>query len=74
MPNGDGYSLISKVRNREAETGRKMIPAIAVTGAATDKERIRALKAGYQMHISKPIDLDKLVQVVASFTGRSGAR
>jgi CheY-like chemotaxis protein len=64
MPNEDGYSLIHKVRNLEAERGG-FTPAIALTAYAGDVERSLALDAGFQMHVSKPVDPIELVAVVA---------
>ena len=55
MPDVDGYELIRSVRMLDADTARA-VPAIAVTAYATPADRVRALEAGYQAHISKPID------------------
>lgn len=69
LPDRDGCSLIGEVKAREAERGRE-IPAIAVTAAARDSLSIRVLNAGFKMHLSKPIEPDKLVEIVAKLTGR----
>jgi len=63
MPDEDGYDLIRKVRQLPAEKGGK-IPAIALTGYASLQDRNRALKAGYQEHLSKPVDVDELFELV----------
>ncbi|MGH9754415.1 MAG: hybrid sensor histidine kinase/response regulator, partial [Blastocatellia bacterium] len=68
MPDRDGYDLIREIRSREPERGGK-IPAVAVTAYARVEDRMRALAAGFQMHIAKPIDPDELIAVVASLTG-----
>lgn len=65
MPDEDGYSLIRKVRAQEAFGGEN-IPAIALTAFARDEERRLALEAGFQVHLSKPIEPDELVTVVAN--------
>ncbi|MBG1240344.1 response regulator [Nostoc sp. NZL] len=65
MPDEDGYALIRKVRIREAPQGKK-IPAVALTAFARDEECQLALQAGFQIHLSKPIEPDKLVTVVAN--------
>jgi CheY-like chemotaxis protein len=65
MPDEDGYSLIRKVRSQETLGGEK-IPAVALTAFARDEERKLALEAGFQVHLSKPIEPDKLVSVVAN--------
>ncbi|MBD0385250.1 MAG: response regulator [Nostoc sp. C3-bin3] len=64
MPDEDGYSLIRKVRINEAAQGKK-IPAVALTAFARDEECRLALEAGFHVHLSKPIEPDKLVTVVA---------
>lgn len=69
MEEEDGYDLICKVRTLDAEAEEK-IPAIAVTGLAREEDRIRALSAGFQRHLSKPIDLHELVTVVAELAKR----
>jgi PAS domain S-box-containing protein len=70
MPGEDGYELIRKVRALPAARGGK-IPAIALTAYARTEDRMRALRAGYQMHIVKPVELAELVAVMASLVGRS---
>ncbi|MGF1934182.1 MAG: ATP-binding protein [Nostoc sp. ChiQUE02] len=65
MPDEDGYSLIRKVRISEAARGKK-IPAVALTAFARDEECKLALEAGFHIHLSKPIEPDKLVTVVAN--------
>ncbi|HEX8723254.1 MAG TPA: PAS domain S-box protein [Pyrinomonadaceae bacterium] len=73
MPGEDGYELIRKVRALPAGRGGR-IPAIALTAYARTEDRMRALRAGYQMHVSKPVELAELVAVMASLVGRgSGA-
>ena len=69
MPGEDGYSLIARVRSLKPESGG-LIPAVALTGYAGPKDRIRLLSAGYQRHIAKPVELSELVKVVASLAGR----
>jgi PAS domain S-box-containing protein len=63
MPMEDGYAFIKKIRARE--TGRRT-PAIALTAYARSEDRLRALAAGFQMHVSKPVDPTELVLVVKS--------
>jgi signal transduction histidine kinase/ActR/RegA family two-component response regulator len=68
MPNEDGYQLITQLRSRGAERGGN-IPAVALTAYARGEDRTRALNAGYQMHVSKPVDPAELVNVLASLIG-----
>jgi signal transduction histidine kinase/ActR/RegA family two-component response regulator len=65
MPFEDGYELMRKVRALSEENGGK-VPAVALTAYARPEDRMRALRAGYQMHVSKPIELTELVTIVAS--------
>ena len=70
MPGEDGYSLIRKVRSREAERGGHL-PAAALTAYARAEDRVKALAAGFQMHLPKPIDPADLMAVVASLAGKA---
>ncbi|MBD2510511.1 response regulator [Nostoc muscorum FACHB-395] len=72
MPDEDGYSLIRRVREQEA-LRREKILAIALTAYARDEERNLALEAGFEVHLSKPIEPDKLVKVVANLV-KSGKK
>jgi PAS domain S-box-containing protein len=71
MPDEDGYGLIRRVRQMPAENGGK-VPAIALTAYARAEDRMQALRAGYQMHVPKPVELAELVAVAASLIQRSG--
>jgi signal transduction histidine kinase/CheY-like chemotaxis protein len=64
MPEKDGYELIREIRHLPA-TRLARIPAAAVTAFASDADRQRALAAGYQMHLAKPVPAAALVQTVA---------
>ena len=66
MPDEDGYDLIRKIRSMTAEEGGQ-VPAIALTGYAGKEEGERALRAGYQMHLAKPVDWSHLVGTIAAF-------
>ncbi|WP_236519728.1 PAS domain S-box protein [Sandaracinus amylolyticus] len=61
MPQRDGYALIEEVRRRGIA-----VPAAALTAFARDQDRKRALAAGYQVHIPKPVEPDALIAAVAS--------
>jgi CheY-like chemotaxis protein len=63
MPGQDGYSLIRRVRLLSAEAGGD-IPAIALTAFTGPEHRARALEAGFTMHVPKPVDPDRLIEVV----------
>jgi PAS domain S-box-containing protein len=65
MSEQDGYTLIRKLRSLEPEKGGH-IPAIALTAYTREEDRLEALSAGFQQHLSKPIDPNKLIAMVAN--------
>ncbi|MHC5856430.1 PAS domain S-box protein [Nostoc sp.] len=64
MPKTDGYMLMREVRSRSPQQGGS-VPAIALTAYAGEMNQQQALAAGFQMHISKPVDPDVLVKAIA---------
>jgi CheY-like chemotaxis protein len=64
--------LIGKIRALLAGRGGK-IPAIALTAYARTEDRLRALRACYQMHVTKPVALAELAAVIASLVQRNDA-
>ncbi|HEX5602464.1 MAG TPA: ATP-binding protein, partial [Pyrinomonadaceae bacterium] len=71
MADTDGYNLIKQVRRRESEHAEH-IPAIALTAYARTQDRIRALTAGYNTHVAKPVEIKELVTVVKCLIGKIG--
>ena len=69
MPEQDGYDLIREVR---VNYSAKQIPAAALTAFARTEDRKRALLAGFQTHIAKPVDPAELTAAVASLACRTG--
>ncbi|MEG4576322.1 chemotaxis protein CheB [Microcoleus sp. N3A4] len=69
MPEEDGYFLIREVRALAADAGGQ-IPAAALTAYASDRERERAIEAGFQTHIAKPVKPVQLALIVANLVGR----
>jgi PAS domain S-box-containing protein len=63
MPEEDGYSLIRKIRALSPEHGAN-VPAIALTGYVRVEERMRALEAGYQMFVPKPVETSELIAII----------
>jgi CheY-like chemotaxis protein len=70
MPGEDGYSLIARVRALAPEVGGAT-PAAALTGYAAAQDRIRALQAGFQLHVAKPVQPAELATVVATLKATS---
>jgi signal transduction histidine kinase/ActR/RegA family two-component response regulator len=64
LPDQDGYGLIRQVRQYEVEHGG-FLPAVALTGYARAEDRARSLAAGFQAHISKPVEPAELTAVIA---------
>lgn len=69
MAGEDGYDLIRRLRGMAPEAGGKL-PAVALTAYARVEDRMQALRAGYQMHVPKPVELTELVTVIASLVQR----
>jgi CheY-like chemotaxis protein len=65
----DGYELIRRVRALPADKGGK-VPALAITAYARPEDRFSALRAGFQMHLAKPVRPDELLLVLARLTDR----
>ena len=71
MPGESGYELIRRVRGLGHGTGGN-VPAIALTAFARLEDRMKAIRAGFQMHIAKPVETAELLTMVASLAGRNG--
>ena len=80
MAEEDGYELIRKIRllpiqqslltnTQDNASTSTVVPAIALTGYATLKDRERALSAGYQLHLAKPVEPDELVTAIRALLG-----
>jgi CheY-like chemotaxis protein len=69
MPDEDGYSLIKRLRKLKLKRAKE-VPAIALTAYATDDDRARALAAGFQVHVAKPIEPEVLLRSIAGLAGR----
>jgi CheY-like chemotaxis protein/two-component sensor histidine kinase len=65
MPGEDGYSLISQVRALSGEQGGR-VPAVALTAYARVEDRTRALTAGFNMHVAKPVEPTELLAILSS--------
>ena len=69
MPEEDGFSLIRKIRQLPAEQGGET-PAIALTAYARAEDRVQAFRAGFQMHIAKPVEPAELIAIAANLAAR----
>jgi signal transduction histidine kinase/ActR/RegA family two-component response regulator len=67
MPELDGFGLIRAVRARSRDEGGS-VPAVAVSALASREDRQRALDAGFQDHLAKPVDVPQLVQALCRLT------
>jgi CheY-like chemotaxis protein len=70
MPGQDGYGLIRRVRALPVETGGHT-PAVALTAYARAEDRVTAIVAGFQHHLSKPVEPNELIAIVASLARRA---
>ncbi|MFZ5471162.1 MAG: response regulator [Myxococcota bacterium] len=73
LPREDGYSFIRKVRALPKERGGE-VAAVAVTAFCRPQDCARALAAGFQRHLAKPIEPAHLLEVVAALAGRPASR
>ena len=69
MPHVDGFQLIDQVRRHRNPVVRRL-PAAALTAYARSEDRVKALKAGFQIHLAKPIDPAELVTTIAALVKR----
>jgi CheY-like chemotaxis protein len=69
LPDRDGYDLLREVRARESG-GDRRLPAIALTAFASEEDRARAISAGFDAHVPKPLNTtllhERLVEVLAN--------
>ena len=72
MPEEDGYSLIHRVRGLRTEHGS--LPALALTAYARGEDRTQALRAGFDMHLAKPIDPGELLVVMETLVRKPSIR
>ena len=71
MPGEDGYSFIKRVRALGPEQGGQ-VPSAALTAYARAEDRVKAILAGFQMHLAKPVEAAELIATVAGLAGRTG--
>ncbi|HTF37445.1 MAG TPA: ATP-binding protein, partial [Blastocatellia bacterium] len=69
MPDADGYELMRHVRSLKSEGGRRVL-GVALTAHARVEDRIKAIAAGFQTHVPKPVEPEELLTVLGSVTGR----
>ena len=73
----DGHQVIRHIRQIEQQRGVPLddrVPAVALTGLADPGDRMRSLMAGFQVHLSKPVDPQELVSALMTLSGRTGGR
>jgi signal transduction histidine kinase/CheY-like chemotaxis protein len=72
MPGEDGYSLIRRVRGLPPE-GSSRVGAVALTGCARPQDQSRAIEAGFNLHLTKPVEANDLIRAVATVAARPRA-
>ena len=68
MPEKNGYQFIQEVRNL-ADEKRRLIPAIALTALARPEDRMKAISAGFQVHLTKPVEAHELIKNIRNLIG-----
>ena len=71
MPDVDGYELINRVRGTDAT---RHLPAIALSAYAREEDREKAVAAGYQMHLAKPVEPAELAAAIAGLVAQARKR
>ena len=71
MPGLDGYTLLRQIRALAPDQGGKT-PAVALSAYNRPEDRVRSLRAGFNFHVSKPVEPNELTVIVASLAGRVG--
>lgn len=72
MPEAEGCELIRRVRAMEMSEHRELLPALALTGGGRENDSASALEAGFQRHLSKPVEANQLVSAIAQLAGLTG--
>lgn len=70
MPDEDGYAFIQRVRDLEAQQHRPRLVAMALTAFSSKEDRQRALDAGFDEHVGKPIDSHRVLQTLENALGK----
>lgn len=68
----DGCDLIRRIRAMERFEHRELLPAVALTGGLQEEDSAEALEAGFQRHLSKPVEATQLVSAIAQLAGLTG--
>ena len=74
MPDEDGYSLLKSIRVSEQSQNLRRIPAVAVTAFARAEDREHALAAGFDHHLPKPVDPERLITVLTQLIAHASAQ
>jgi CheY-like chemotaxis protein len=74
MPRTDGYALMHGIRARERQTGEPRLFAIAMSAGARDEDRRRSLGAGFDLHLTKPIEPAAILEVLRGVAARGVAK
>ncbi len=73
MTGTDGLMMLAAIRAAERAAQRAPTPAVAVSGYVTPQDQMRAIAAGYQVHLAKPIDIEVLVKAIRDLARREDA-
>jgi len=70
MAGEDGYALIRSIRDADERAHAARLPSIAVTAYAREDDRLRAISAGFDRHVTKPVDPGLLLHTIADLTNQ----
>ncbi|MDB5296103.1 MAG: torS, partial [Phycisphaerales bacterium] len=70
LPGTDGYALVRRIRSAERKAKAAPVPAVALTAMARGEDRLKALSAGFQQHVVKPVDPEKFLAELTALLGR----
>jgi two-component system, sensor histidine kinase and response regulator len=73
MPKVDGFEALRRLREQETKTGRHQLPVIAVTGYSSESDRLSCLMAGFNEHLSKPVQAASLASAIERALGTRNA-
>jgi PAS domain S-box-containing protein len=70
MPQENGYQFLKKVREMERKDGRHPIPALALSAYVREEDRNTSLEAGFETHLTKPVEAEKLISAIIAVASR----
>lgn len=73
LPGMNGYELAKEIRKQESESSKKRMKLIALTGYGQEEDKARAKKAGFDLHLIKPVDMETLRRIVQEYSKKQNS-